>query len=219
MKRVVLNVSTGRYVIGQARLRSQIADADFLAWTEEMPPASPSHQDTPFAFKTFALAEARRRGYHLALWADSSILPTGPLPELWAHIEREGYWFPNNGWNTGQWCAEAALAPLGIGREESFGIPHLAATAMGFNLHNTRTLQFVYLWLDHARDGRAFRGPVRNDGGEASPDARVLGHRWDQTVASVLAWRLGMTFTDPPKFFAYKGGETAQTLLVADGAY
>jgi hypothetical protein len=47
----------------------------------------------------------------------------------------------------------------------------------------------------------------------------VLGHRWDQTVASVLAWRLGMTFTDPPKFFAYKGAETAETLLVADGAY
>lgn len=219
MKRVVVNVANGRYAIGQRRLRSKLVDADFLGWTDAAPPGSPTHEDTPYGFKPFALAEARRRGYDLALWADSSILPAGPLAELWAHIEREGYWFPNNGWNTGQWCADSALAPLGITREESFGIPHLAATAMGFNLHNVRTLEFVYLWLDYARDGRAFRGPLRNDRGQASPDPRVLGHRCDQTVASVLAWRLGMNFTDPPKFFAYRGGETAETLLIVDAAY
>lgn len=219
MKRVIVNVAQGHYARGQERLRSRIVDADFLAWTDAMPPGSPSHEDTPYAFKPFALAEARRRGYDLALWADASILPAGPLGELWAHLEREGYWFCNNGWNTGQWCADSALAPLGITREESFDIPHLVAAAMGFNLHNLRTLEFIYLWLDHARDGRSFRGPMRNDRGEASPDPRVRGHRCDQTVASVLAWRLGMTFTDPPKFLAYKGGETAETFLVVDSTY
>lgn len=92
MKRVVLGVATGRYVIGQAWLRSQIAGAGFLAWIGEM----------PSAFKTFKLAEARRRG--------SSILPAGPLPELWAHSER-GFCGPVR--NDGRETAETLLVADG----------------------------------------------------------------------------------------------------------
>lgn len=219
MKRAIVNVATDRYVPGQRRLASMVTDADLLIWTDAMPPNCPPHKVTPYAFKPFAMAEALGRKYDAAIWVDACVVPVAPLADLWTHIEREGYWFPNNGWNTGQWCADSALEPLGITRAESFGIPHMVATAMGLDLRNARTLEFLHLWLEQARDGRAFRGPWRNDVGEASGDSRVLGHRHDQTVASVIAWRLGMRFINPPKFFAYKGGETAETVLMANGAY
>ena len=61
--------------------------------------------------------------------------------------------------------------------------------------------------------------PWRNTPETPCGDAGVLGHRHDQTALSVIAWQQGLKLTNPPEIFAYKGCETAETILIADGAY
>jgi hypothetical protein len=54
--------------------------------------------------------------------------------------------------------------------------------------------------------------------GFVSADPRVKGHRHDQTALSILAHRIGMDeLIDRPKFTAYLGSETEETVLVNQG--
>ncbi len=217
MRRVILNVSTGPYVRGAQRLRRAVTDP-VMAWDNAMPPGSPPHQRMPYAFKAWAIAAARAARYDLILWADASIVPIRSMEPLWALIESQGYWFSRNGWTNGQWCSDAALPLLGVTREEALEQPHVVATTFGLNLQHDIGAEFAAEYLRLAQNG-SFRGPWTNKNREASADARVLGHRHDQTAASVIAARLGMKLTDPPAWFAYRGGEVESTVLVADGAY
>jgi hypothetical protein len=73
------------------------------------------------------------------------------------------------------------------------------------NLGHPLGIEFLRRWQDAAREGTAFRGIIEslrtretyhsvkwNTSGRVSRDPRVLGHRHDQSVAGVLAGRLGM---------------------------
>lgn len=222
MKRVIVNVSTGRYAIGAKRMASalnDLADGDYLnQWIDKLPPGSPSHEDTPYAFKAYALRCVWDEA-DMVLWLDASIVPVRTLGPLWSLIAKQGYWFSSNeSWNNGQWCSDAALPLFGITRPEAFRQRHVVSGAFGLNLRSKTGSAFLGEFIRFASNG-AFRGPWRNDRREASSDSRVLGHRHDQTAASVIAHRLKMKLTDAPDWFAYRGGETEQTVLVADGAY
>lgn len=217
MNRVVLNVATGYYVRGQRRLRRAVSDP-MMTWADAMPPGSPTHQTVPYAFKAWAILAAADAGRDLILWADASILPIRSLEPLWELIEEQGYWFSRNGWQNGEWCSDAALPLLGITRDEAMRQPHVVATAFGLNLRHETGAEFARKYLHYAKNG-AFCGPWRNDRGEASSDTRVLGHRHDQTAASAIVAQLGMKLTDPPAWFAYRGGEIESTVLVADATY
>lgn len=201
--RIIVNVATGdRYQRGQKRLYEMLQHADETGlFFSELRPDWPSHFDVPYAFKPHAIAAARKRA-DVVLWLDAAMWPVNPLEPLWEHIEREGHYFPKNGWDTGQWCADSALEPLGITREESFKIPHPMACVMGFDFRNERTCQFFDEWL--ALAGEAFRGPWTNANGEASKDPRVKGHRHDQTAAGVVAHRLGMEMKAPTVYAGYR---------------
>lgn len=217
MTKTVMCVATGHYVVGQQRLRAALpADVNFVGWADCLPPGSPTHAESPYGFKAHGVASDPN--LELLLWADASILPIRDLGPLWDLIEKQGYWFSNNGWNNGQWCSDAALPLLGITREEAFSQNHVVAGTFGLNLRSPIGQAFRAEYLRFERAG-AFRGPWTNKNGEASADPRVLGHRHDQTACSVIAHRLGMKLTDPPEWFAYKGGETEKTVLVADGNY
>jgi hypothetical protein len=218
MNRVVLNVATGHYVKGQNRLRDRFKGVDVLTWSDQMPSGCPNHRSVPYAFKAYAIQEAIIRGYSTILWADACIVPHGDLEPLWNLIETQGYWFSRNGFKNGEWCSDAALPLLEMTREESFGHEHVVATTFGLDVRNETGRHFAAEYFRYAKNG-AFKGPWKNDKCEASSDARVRGHRHDQTAASVLCHRLGMALTDPPAWFSYRGGEIPATKLIADGAY
>jgi hypothetical protein len=217
MNRLVVNVATESYVAGQRRLKRALTDP-LLCWTDEMPLGSPTHKRIPYAFKSHALEAARKQGADLVLWADACILPIRSMEPLWALIEKQGYWFSRNGFPNGQWCSDAALPLLGITREESFQQEHVVATTFGLNLRSDIGATFASEYLRLAQNG-SLRGPWTNNNHEASTDPRVTGHRHDQTAASVIAHRLGMVLTNPPEWFAYRGGEIETTVLVADATY
>lgn len=221
------------------------AMARMFTWPR-IPSAWRDHETIPYGFKGCAMKYAFDAGSDLLLWCDASILPIRSLEPLWQRIERDGYWFSKNGYSNYEWTADSAY-PYLFQQELSMimpeispsecrainrRIPHVVATAFGLNVRHPKGRAFLDEYFRLASETRAFCGPWvnfnRHDGAEAPvadgvhcapcgpPDVR--GHRHDQTAASVIAWRLGFELTSPPDIFAYKGGETEQTILVADGS-
>jgi hypothetical protein len=206
-ERCIVNVSTGFYVRGQMRLLSALNGDNKAFWSDRLPEGCPAHHQVPYAFKAFALNETAKR-YPVLLWLDAAILP-GPRPfeDLWQRIERDGYWFSKNGWKNSHWTNHAALPDLGVSPAENETIEHVVATAFGLNLNHPIGKAFLTEYFRMANT-KAFCGPWRGGKG--------LQHRHDQTAASVIAHKLGMKLTAAPEWFAYRGGETKDTVLIAD---
>ena len=178
--------------------REHSPSARIFSWVDSLPPGSPQHDDSPYAFKVYAIRDAaRRQEAQTVLWADSSVHVVKRLDPLWGLIESQGYWLSTNDVdeNTfrtcGEWTCDAALEPLGITREEAFKIPQVVATFFGLDFRHQIAVDFLREWERLEKAG-AFKGPWVNTNQEASVDPRVLGHRHDQTAASVIAYRLGM---------------------------
>ncbi len=121
--RIVVNVATGpHYLKGQERLTEWLAQhgEEYAIWNDHkgLPVGSPTHAQTNYAFKAFALLEAAewakaRTGVAPSLlWCDASIIPARPLDELWERIERDGYWICKTGYNNYQWTADSAYDDL-----------------------------------------------------------------------------------------------------------
>ena len=188
----------------------------FIRMFTELPPGSPEHLHVPYAFKAYAIQAMLELGFSSILWADAAVVAIRSLMPIWERTERLGYWFSKNcNWNCGQWTCDAALPLLGITRQEAFAIPQIAATAFALDFTKPAAVKFFEEYRAGAMNG-AFIGPWTNHNGEASPDARVLGHRHDQTTASVAVWRLGLTLTSQPSFFSDYQGENCETILKVD---
>jgi hypothetical protein len=217
VKIAILNVANGFWhPQGQDRLVKSLRELgcyyDVLGWKNEYPPGSPPHyhysspqkpDGVPYAFKTYAFEEARRRDYDVAIWCDASVWFVKHPQPLIDRIKEQGYWFCHQGWQVGTWCCDSALPTLGITREESFQMKMVAATFYGVNLK--RMAPLLDWMLARTKDG-SFKGPWRNSHHEASPDSRVMGHRHDQTALSVIVNRMGLAMDVPPCMFAYAGG-------------
>ncbi len=121
-------------------------------------------------------------------------------------------------------------------------IPHVVATSFGLNVRHPIGRAFLDEYYRLASETKAFCGPWINAKSEQANEvqqfsntafsapcgpADVLGHRHDQTAASVIAWRLGMKLTDCPEIFAYSKrrpdgtlhleDQDERTILLADG--
>ncbi len=205
----------------------------------------------PYAFKAYALKSAAQ-SYDLLLWADACILPIKSLEPLWERIERDGYWMSKQGYTNYQWTADSAYpdlfpecdyGPPGFdlngARARNRGIPHVVATAFGLNVKHPNGRAFLAEYYRLASTTRAFCGPWQNAhsprvagrntdraAGSCGPED-VLGHRHDQTAASVIAWRLGFELTSPPDVFSYPPEDAEgnrlpvdeRVILLADGKY
>lgn len=190
--------------------------ARMKSWNN-LPPGCPSHVQRPYAFKAFALQDAADAGYTTLLWADSSIVPVHNLRTIWEKIERDGWWFANNSsGNCGEWISDAALDILGVTRQEAFRIPQIVATCFGLDLTHTSSREFLSEFLRLAQTP-AMCGSATNDHFQASGDRRVKGHRWDQSVMSIIAWKLGMRVTQEPKWFLPEAYLDATFLIERSG--
>lgn len=200
-----VNVATDKFVPRQTRLRESLykfhGNVDTLFYTDELPPGSPTHKMVPYAFKTFAMIEALKRGYSHIYWIDTSLVLQKPADKLFKYVDETGYYFQNNyGYNTGEWCCDNALKTLKIDREESFKLSHINAALICLDVNNTSSLIFLMAWHGYANDDISFIGPATNKNCECSKHGLVRGHRWDQTVASVLAVKLNLKIENSLNF-------------------
>ena len=208
MKRCVINFARGGwYENGQERLRSSLIQTKFSGETlfvrDEAKIGAPPHQVCPYGFKPYLLRHAYNEGYQSVLWCDASVWAIKSIEPMFEHIEREGHLlFVNT--CTGEWTSDACLNAFGVSREAAMNITMLMGICMGFNLANPVTRQFLRDWIAKAQDGVSFPGSWTNKHQEVSKDPRVKGHRHDQSVASLLAWKLGLRLIVPHEtFFEY----------------
>ena len=234
MFRAIVSVGTGSFARGIDRLGAGFKDAavitDAALITSTMtPPGCPKHQDVPYAFKAYALQEAADMGFTSLLWLDSCMVP-GPrsLSDLWAKIERDGYYIGNNGFSNYEWTADSAYPDLfgettEAARSLNRLIPHVVGGVIGLDMMQPigRAILSEYFRLAQTK---AFCGPWKNgpkyyDNPRQAPcgPPDVRGHRHDQTALSVIAWWLGCKLTNSPEWFAYDPGQTDQTCIVAKG--
>lgn len=203
-RKCIINVSTGElYKKGLARLEESVRkfhdDIDIMKWVDGFPPNSPTHEEVPYAFKVYAFFAARDAGYDQVLWMDAPLIAVKPITPVFDHMTENGCYLQDNpGWNSGQWCTDAALDTLGVSREELFKVPQIMACILGLDFGCETSNKFLDEWHRLSQDGITFHGPWTNANGEASPDSRVLGHRHDQTAASVVSIRLGMPWVSGP---------------------
>jgi hypothetical protein len=215
-RRAILSLATKNkhYPEGLLRLHESLLrvgfSGEFMCWPPgSFPAGCPPHREVPFAFKPFCFVEACQRGVDLALWMDAACVAVRSLESLFREIDRRGYLLFRNGRRRlGEWASDEALARFGIGREQAMSIPEVNAATLGLDLRSAVGREFLDRWHAAAQHGVAFRGVPEalrtredykavksNRARRASADPRVRGHRHDQTVAGILAYRLGLTLT------------------------
>lgn len=223
----IVNVANGHwYPRGAARLIESLKPWEWAVsprmWINTYPRNSPTHEQSPYVFKTYAMAEVFR-DFDVLLWVDASCWCVRDPSPLIAHIMEHGYYMQANGPAMGEWCSDEALKIFGITREESMKIPEISTMVMGINTRRVGGEMFLCDWIAMGTRG-AFRGPHTNGAtgrnpGFCSDDPRVKGHRHDQTAASFIAHRLGMVGIPRPKFVAYDadGNANDTTIFLSRG--
>lgn len=200
MSRCVVSVATGsksHYYVWQKRLWSSLADVGFtgdrMFWNKELPPGSPTHAESPYAFKPAAFLAAREAGHKQILWCDSAVWARRPLDPAFDLLERQGFLFFYNGYLCGNWITDAALEKQGLTRDEAMEIPDFTGCCMGLDLNHPLGAEFLARWHEASIDGVSFVGDWTNERKQCSTDPRCRGHRHDQVIGSIIAHRMGMT--------------------------
>ena len=212
MKKCIVNFVSDKYWFpkGQSRLLESLKkvgfDGDILTWKgdeflqKEL--GCPLHSQAPYAFKTYTLMEAKKRGYDLVMWVDASFWAIKPLDKMFEFLEKKGWLMEASNGYVGQWCTDAALNSFGITREEAFKTRLFTAGGIGLNLTNAKSLEFLKQWHEKANDGVSFIGPWDNQDNSMGGWPTVRGHRHDMAIGSIIANKLGMDYLDDT-FFSY----------------
>jgi len=224
--RCVVNVATGRYVAAQRRLLKSLSDQGWdggtLVWTDALPPGSPTHEQAPYGFKLYAIADALKRGFTSVLWLDAPCTAARPLHPVFWEMERQGQAFISGGEKLGNWASDACLAAFGIDRDSAMTMSLLNGAFIGLDLEHARTREWYRRIVQQCEIG-LFKGAaltehapadvrarnVDKDTGHLSDDPRCWGHRQDEAVGSCLAHLLGMEITPTGELFDFGAESTA----------
>lgn len=215
MKKVVVSFAdgAGNYAKALMRLeqslRSVHFDGEFKGINDYGHINSPLHKgpnSVPYAFKALSIKKAIEEGADLLLWCDSPVYATKSLDPVFKDIEENGYLlFDNIGFSIGDYTSDACLNYFGMTREESFEKKMLMACVMGFNLHDPKAKAFLQEYYDQHVILSCYPGDWVNNNLQVSSDMRCKGHRHDQSVASILAYKHNMAITNAQStYFAYE---------------
>jgi len=192
MSRCIVSVGVGGwYPQGIDRLARSLNyhgfNGEVMLW-KTYPVGCPPHQENPYAFKLHAIQEAFDAGHDQVLWLDSSAWAIGNPAPVMDIIERQGHYLWTSGYWTGQWTNDETLEHFGVTREEAMTITMIYALAIGLDRRNDRSMEFFRQWKEASALG-LFKGDWKRKEGD-HPD--YLGHRHDQSSASLIAHSLGM---------------------------
>lgn len=192
---IIVNFSTKEYTKGQNRLAlSVFGRCDFLGFQNYSDIGSPTHQESPYEFKLWAIDKAFEKD-NIVLWVDSSMYRVGDLNKIQTIIARDGYFMEEAGHWVGKWTNAHAREYFKLtdeeAKNETGGITMFSAGLLGLNLKSELAMQFFYEWKESAKAG-CFKGDWKD-------------HRHDMTCASIVASRLGMKYQTGGSHLAYIG--------------
>ena len=202
MKRIIISLAVDiptrtRYQNAIRRLRRSVhahSTDDSRFYINKCPVGCPKHDYINYAFKPYIINLARRT-HDQVLWIDSAcILQHDPKP-IWDIIDAQGYYLQKNGWSPGEWMTDRSLELMEVTRDEACDMTLLMANVMGFDFTSQICCKYFDRWLNLSRNKDIFNGDWKNDKQQCSLDPRCLGHRHDQSVASVIANQMGLAIT------------------------
>lgn len=235
MKVVVCTLGvSGWYPRGVARLIQSMhlhePGVEVQAFVNTLPFGAPAgvvvdwHDYTAYCAKPFVLAAARNSGADIAILVDAAFYAIRSIQPLIQHIARNGYYLCRNGYSVGEWSSDDCLNRMGTNREEAWKIEEASSYCVGLNFADGRCTELLRSWCGYASDRLTIPGPHTSlyeqgrNKGFVSVNPIVRGHRHDQTVLSILAYKIGMNaLVERPLFTAYAGHETGVTCLVNQG--
>lgn len=226
----------GWYPKGVARMIERFEQAspgfEIQAWVNRLPPGAPEQVDeegvnyTAYCAKPFVLKAAMESGADIVLMLDASIYPLRHIQAVVEHIARFGYVLAAAGFRIGQWANDRALGAFDIDREMALLWADCLSGFVGLDVRRSDCRQLIRDWCEswptflgrHSNVHAETKEYSYRNEGFVSHDPRVLGHRHDQTALSILAHRYGFNqFVQMPKFIAYPGKATDETILMVQG--
>jgi hypothetical protein len=204
------------------------------AWVDEYPKSAPGpvildgYDYGPYCAKPCALWEAWQESQaDIAIWIDAAFYAIRDVRPLVEHVQQTGYYLCDNGAPLDEWVSDKALASWSYDRSDVAGKNEVSSYCVGFRMIPGELPKVcAAAWRDEGVLGRRGAIPGRHTAqghngrnvGFVSHDFRVKGHRHDQTALSVYAHALSLTnLVQRPKFTAYFGSETEETVLVNHG--
>jgi hypothetical protein len=191
---IIVNFSTKEYSRPQRRLINSLDGYPKLMFNDYTSIGSPSHQESPYEFKLFAI-EAGWKYDDIVLWADSSLWRVGDLGKIEDLIIRDGYFMSEAGHYVSRWTNQFTKNYFRVNdeemKEEAGGMIMFSAGLLGLNRKSEITQEFFSQWKEAAKAG-CFKGDYST-------------HRHDQSSASIIAQRLGMKYQRGGEFMSYIG--------------
>jgi len=201
MKHCIVNFADYKFQRGQDRLRESLIQqgyqGDFIAFNEYHQVGSKAQLEVPYQFKVFAIEKARQMGYDIVLYCDASIWAIKNVMPVINYIQENGYLMEYCGFSVGQYSTDLCLREFNLSRDEALSIQLHSAGFTGLNFKNDVANTFFQEWFNRAKEEKTFIGDWDNKNKQCSQDERCLGHRHDQTTASIIANRLNMNRISP----------------------
>jgi hypothetical protein len=216
----IVNVGTNGYVTISERLNTSLNNVGYaggrLIYSGRLPEGSPTHQETPYAFKIYAIEQALRLGYKQVLWLDSSLYPIRPLDDIQKYINDNGWFMFRTGYNLAQSVNDRTLEYARITRDEAETVTEYASGCVGLNFELPEAKELFNKWKQYMIDGQ-FKGSRSHD--NQSDDLRFLFHRQDQSCLSLSMYTNGIGVElDAPAFCHYYGTpQTNETIFMIHG--
>lgn len=217
-KKCIISYANGLYKNGLRRLEDSLKKisfgGDIKFWYDDLPQGSPDPREVPMAFKAYAFQKAKRDGYDYVLWIDATGIAIRSLDKIFKKIKEDGYYLPGHfSAPVGEWSSDLMLKEFDISREEAMNIPEALTFMIGLNFKKEIGNSFLNEFTKLTTKQEAWRGAginiptqdtFNNDYLQISKDARVKGHRHEQTASSLISYKLGMKHT-PYYFFDIQG--------------
>lgn len=220
------------YPVGAARLAREFArlKMPYQVIIEKPQPDQAFHEMgydyTAYISKPRLLAQMMGLKADVKLLLDASFWPIRDIAPLVEHIIDAGYYLCRNGNTVGEWSSQRCLNALNFTRAQAWEIEEVSSYAVGILAASPWGRMLADTWLRWSRPDTICGAhtnalhpvPGQRNPGVVAHDERVKGHRHDQTVLSLAASFLGChQLVNRPKFTAYKGTETEETVLVCEG--
>lgn len=191
---IIVNFSSREYRRGQERLLASLNGQKTLMLNSYEEIGSPTHRDSPYAFKVHAIEKAFELD-DIVLWVDSSMWLVGDIGKIETIIKEQGFFGEEAGAWVGRWTNAFTRKYFNLteleAKQEPPGLIMFSAGLLGLNKNHPNAMEFFRQWKESALAG-CFRGDWSD-------------HRHDMTSGSIIAQRLGLPYQRGGSHMAYIG--------------
>lgn len=189
---IVVNFATEGFFKGQQRLSNSLT-CPKLMFSNYQQIGSPTHRESPYEFKLFAIEKAWEKD-NIVLWADASFYQVGNIRKIEKIIQDDGYFISEAGHWVGSWTNKFTRDYFKLTDEEAKvpgGMFMFSAGLIGLNKQSPVAMDFFNQWKASAKAG-CFRGDYNE-------------HRHDQSAGSIIAQRMGLKYQRGGEHMSYIG--------------